>query len=127
MGENERGERGLIKALTGSHLGQEIAGIEEGINRPRRAHHGRVFGADGPVVLVLTCGPGLSVEEGEKKKEKKRGLLLGCGDVSGPVLGRLGRLAFSIFFVLFLLFYFLFSEIQITFEIIVQIDSNQFE
>ena len=65
---------------------------------------------------------GRDVSEGEGKKG--RGARAPVGLLPRVRLGRGGPFPF---FLSYLLFYFLFSEIQLTFEIILQIGSNQFE
>ena len=82
--------------------------------------------------MALTCGPDVSERERGKKRNARAagGLLLGraCEDDAGLDWAGLAEVALSFFFLkTFLIFYFLFLEIHITFEIIVQIGSNQFE
>ena len=98
--------------------------------RPTASWPGRDLGkkkSDADVVVALTCGARSSA-----RGRRAAACWAGVGDANGPRLGWLragsaGWPSSIIFFPFFSFFYFLFSQIQITFEIIVQIGSNQFE
>ena len=111
---------------TWASIGVLIARIEERDRRPELPSRARELGTK---VSVLMCGPRVPAK-GEREGLRAAGGLRTrgrCRAFAGLARAELVRPAWLFFFCSFLLFYFLISEIQITFEIQVQIGSNQFE